>query len=342
MAALRVDHEPGVREVLREALAEAERRHGVLATPEEDGGLLDRPVAALHVDVALPTHRGERGGDGPGTLERGFHLFDELLGDELRIVEGLRDLVVRALLVPEREHGLADAALTGPVEERRELLLVDPRVVEGEAVDAFGRSERRGQRHRRAPRVRHERRVLDPALVEQAEDEVRLRLRRVVPLGTVGPAEALEVERDDTEAPLLEGRHHRRRPRVERQHAEPVNQDDDGRRLGAAVDEAHARAADVRERRVLRLVGHRPGVERQTPREDGHEEDREEDELRHGVRRWTSESLVNSAFGSSACDTMVATCVAHWAKKPNVRMIVTVAPTVRVSTVAMRSTGNEP
>ena len=51
---------------------------------------------------------------------------------------------------------------------------------------------------------------------------------------------------------------------------------------------------------------------------------------------------MNSAFGSSVCETIVATCVAHSAKKPNVRVIVTAAPTVFVSTVAMRSTWKVP
>jgi hypothetical protein len=133
--------------------------------------------------------------------------------------------------------------------------------------------------------------LLDASLLHEGEDDLGLCRRGIVPLGAVGPAEALEIEGEDPvglaelgdeEIPGFEGG------------GEAVDEDDRG--ALAHVDIADARSLDLGKAGRLRLALHRSGVEGEAAGEEGSgEEDRQ---YLHGESRVTSAAVVNSSLCS--------------------------------------------
>jgi hypothetical protein len=178
--------------------------------------------------------------------------------------------------------------------------------------------------------VRDDGAARDAAELEEPENELRLRFGRVVTLGAVGPAEALQVERNHTVRARERGND--AGPRIERRR-EAVHENDGGLPVAArglrdawlalvraglrggslgfrfrlaGVGVADADAVDVREPRVRGLAGHRSLVEREAADEEGDEEEEREQLARHGEILRISTACVNSAAVSLSLDVTVA------------------------------------
>ncbi|MEM9189939.1 MAG: hypothetical protein AAGF12_12225 [Myxococcota bacterium] len=196
VATARIGFEARVRQIVRQSLAIVERGDPVFFAPEQEGRRLDRVEALVDRRKVHAAHRGESGRAGPRATELIFHGLDKRLGDKALVEEREHHSFVGALVVIEREQRLPDPSGIGPLEEGVALLFVDIGIVERDSFDSFRRVESEGQGHRGSPGVRDDRRPFDAQPVEHFEDEPRLRHRRVVSLGAIGPPEALEVESD--------------------------------------------------------------------------------------------------------------------------------------------------
>ena len=116
------------------AARRTEGRHLVLAAPEEERRLLDGPVAASapRCSAGRARRRGRRPSC-PGRSSALSTASTKLSVTIALVVEGEGDLVVGALVVEGAKRTSPTPVGARPEERRRELLLVDPRVVERDA-----------------------------------------------------------------------------------------------------------------------------------------------------------------------------------------------------------------
>ena len=151
-----------------------------------------------------------------------------------------------------------------------------------------------------------------------------LRLRRVVALGAIGPAEALEIERDH--AVVLRERGDRRRSRSR---APRRSRGAAPRRPLPDVDVAHARAVDAWRRSAsFGSPGMGPRWNERQPQPDAQREQRQRQQPVGAAQRSltarasaTSAALGELGWRSLSCEVTVATVPKHSVTNRNVRTV---------------------